>query len=215
MSHAENVTSLQGCSGIFVTISESLGETFVYPNTRVHLSHLDPVVYQSTATFFLPDNCSGSNLSDGSLLHRSNYEILATIATELGLPLVHTYGDHGSFGLLVPLCHGKIPEELVDAIRAMEAGDALDDANYIGLVDAAKKEAWENWAREEFRDALIKIYPASSEILEEMEDHVIDQLFMDELFNIQKDWYECPGGMTVNVGDVADNVSEERLQHEI
>lgn len=112
--------------------------------------------------WLMPSYCSYSDYG-GSLIEKTNVDILLADYPD---HTVKVYGSHGSRAVLVHW--PTAPEELRESLCALQDYPLLDDSAHSAAETEAQNEAWENWARDDFRRELVSHLSA---LLEEGTDY--------------------------------------------
>lgn len=116
--------------------------------------HYGDFTVANDGEYEIPDHLSGSDYS-GSLVERSNRDVWSkTFADGYGVWWTEAHGGHGTFAIVVRIA--DMPDEAREFIDALESYPLADDGHHSNLEMEAQDEAWENWARDEFRSALEK-----------------------------------------------------------
>lgn len=127
------------------TLSGSYGDWY-------ELTQTGPMI--PSETFVLPDHCSGSDYS-GSLIDAANYKALLGMIPddyEDGLEYVTYSGGYGTFALAIRI--DALTEEILDSLESLDDYPLLDDSLHSELEIEAQNEAWDSWAKSEFKTEL-------------------------------------------------------------
>ena len=106
--------------------------------------------------FILPNYCSGSDYS-GSLVEVSNHKaILESLPGEYedGIEYLDYSGGHGTFALAIRL--DALTPDLLEMLESLEDYPVADESLWSELETESQNEAWNAWAKDEFRTALSK-----------------------------------------------------------
>jgi hypothetical protein len=127
------------------TLSSSYGDWY-------ELTQTGPMI--PSETFVLPDYCGGSDYS-GSLLEVTNYKALLGMIPddyEDGLEYVTYTGGHGTFALAIRI--DALTEEILESLESLDDYPLLDEGLHSELEIEAQNEAWDSWAKSEFKTEL-------------------------------------------------------------
>ena len=230
MPDTTNVAAFMGTADLCVLNRYDREHGLETPEQYSHLDRFDGrtmdvamVRERPEDCWYMPKLCCGSDYS-GSLVHRSNADVLARIAHEAGVPeglVVEVYGGYGTFAIAI---RGD-----VDAIEVIEALGALSDYPLLDEMDHSEKEmeaqdsAWDNGGfglRADFVRVLEKRVASDDPDVEDPEidlaaPHVRDMV--DDLFEHAREraneyWVNEQGpDMWIDVGAVADEVTDEEI----
>lgn len=159
----------------------------------------------------VPRLLSGSDYS-GSLVERSNHDAWARdFADGDGKWWAHAVGSHGTYAIVIRAW--AVPEDQEEAVTEFLAGlqdyPLADEGLHSGLEIEAQNEAWDRWARTDFRRALEKAHGADL-------DHVDGERLWD-LFGRASErsgrYWENQSGpdMWIDVDKVAAEVTAEEV----
>lgn len=112
-------------------------------------SEVDPA-----KVYVIPNYCTGSDYS-GSLLEVSNMKALRESLPaeyEDGDQYIVYHGGHGTFAIAIRL--DAVTEDLLETLEALEDYPLIDESLHSELEIESQNEAWESWAKDEFRTAL-------------------------------------------------------------
>lgn len=102
---------------------------------------------------YVPSACSGSDYNGGALA-RSNVRALESLAKGDDLPYHLLHGNHGTHGIAFPLwCRSK---GLLEQLEGLSDYPVVDDETMGEVEREDETEAWDNWARSDWRKALEK-----------------------------------------------------------
>lgn len=135
----------------------------------------------ATIPIFVIDGAAGSDYV-GGLVAKSNYQTFEKMAEEeSGLErfFIWLSGGHGTFGVAVRLDRGYVPSQILDAISALANYPLLDEEAHSHLELEAEQEAWDSWARDDWRKALMKAHPEHEEAIEDFSDEELSELWRE------------------------------------
>jgi hypothetical protein len=139
--------------------------------------------------FYIPGSMSGSSFSGGSV-EVSNYRsFMRKFEDTPGVFPIK--GGHRSFGVAIRI--GDMSNEILDTLEALDDYAAIDDADVSAVEEEAKAEAWEDWARSDFKAKLVEAFPDKEEEIDEMSDHQIKSIFETLLDRSGAYWSEDSG----------------------
>jgi hypothetical protein len=104
--------------------------------------------------YVLPDYCSGSDYS-GSLIEVTNYKtLLAMMPSEYedGVEYITYSGGHGTFALAIRI--DALTEEILETLESLDDYPLLDESLHSELEIEAQNEAWDSWAKSDFKTEL-------------------------------------------------------------
>ena len=137
---------------------------------------------KADSDWFRPDRLSGSDYS-GGFVYRSNFLAFREEWEDENAQtpfFVGIYGGHGTYGiaLFIP----NTPREVWEALLKLEQYPSLDDDRVGALEMEAADEAWESWAKDDYK----KLWAASD--LGSDGDPDYAEGWVDEISDV--DWYE-------------------------
>jgi hypothetical protein len=117
-------------------------------------------LWKKATIVFCPSFFSSGDYS-GSLVELSN---LQAWMEEFGsLPGVwELYGGHGSSGLALDVRF--VTEDILEALESLQNYPVMDEDHLSHLELEKEQEAWESWAREDFRKALARKLPEALDL---------------------------------------------------
>jgi hypothetical protein len=170
--------------------------------------HIDALA--KDGTWIVPNLTSGSDYS-GSLVERSNFNVLKEAAENYpGSALapafwVELYGGHGTFALAFHI--ERTPEEIREMLLALEDYPLADEEAHSELEMQAQDDAWENWARSDYRRALEKEYRGDAS---EVSDDALFEHFMSAMDKSNTYWENEQGdSMYVDLDRVIERGARE------
>lgn len=93
-----------------------------------------------------------------------------------------------------------------DEIAALEDYPILDESTWSDVEIERQNDAWESWARSDFRRALAgeadAISEAFAEYVENLDDSTLDSLFWDACSESGTEWHDETGGAWIRIEDV-------------
>ena len=169
----------------------------------------------------LPNYLGFSDYS-GSDVERSNVRVWKDqFSDSEGEVWVESYGGHGTTQIVVH--PDRITKEMEEFIAALEDYPVADENDLSQMDMELQDEAWESWARSDFRRALRSLASSVAEqagfdtetvedALYEVSDDDLLELFSEGADKANQYW-ECEtgGNMWINLDRVVGGVDEDKL----
>jgi len=172
--------------------------------TLADIRHYGDWTARKDGRFFVPGLLGGSDYS-GSLVERSNHKAFEEAFSRGENKWWKTvYGGHGTFAVIIDL--KKVPKkretELEDFFGALENYPLADEDLHSEMEVEAQNEAWENWAKEDFKKALEKHFGFE---FDEVDDDKLFELFRQACDRGNAEWINEQGGdMWIDVKKVVE-----------
>lgn len=156
----DRINRLSGCKGHWVLIKYGEPESDVDGNWRQTpdrwLEYCLVDRWRSLSLGFVPTYLGYSSYSNTGLVGRANFNVFTDPAsTPDPFNAVLTVG-YGWDGLGVCLDVRYVTEEMLEAIEALESYPLISEDEHSQLELESQEEAWESWARDDFKKAVIK-----------------------------------------------------------
>ena len=163
--------------------------------------------------YLLPNYLSGSDYS-GTLVERSNYKKWSEdFAAGEGVWWGSTSGGHGTFGIIVDLdaIPADINDEVIEFFDGLSSYPVADDDLHSEMEVEAQNEAWESWARSDFKKALEKKFDVD---LDEVDGEKLFELFRDATDRSNTYWENEQGdSMYIDLDRVVKKINEEDVKN--
>lgn len=183
---------------------------------EVHWSHLQvsgPRDLIDARDILMPEHMVGGDYS-GDSSTRANY---TSFMAEFGeVPgVIAIYGSHGSYAVGIRI--EAVNEEMVEILEKLQDYPIIDEEKMSEVESEWENEAWENWARSDFRRALTRKFPAREDDIDEFFDNegedfdTVWALFEDARERSNTDWRTEHSGMHIDIDRVVAAVDEEDL----
>jgi len=159
--------------------------------------------------YLLPGYLSGSDYS-GTLVEKSNYnkwhELFSDGQNEWW---TDTPGGHGTFGILIDLdvVPDDVSEEVADFINGLHDYALADEDLHSNMEMEAQNEAWDNWAKSDFKSALEKKFDVD---LDDVDGEKLFELFREAMDASNTYWENEQGDqMYVDLDRVIKKISKD------
>jgi hypothetical protein len=182
--------------------------------------------------WFFPAYTSYGDYSNTTLVEKSNYRVLlaaceAADQDEDEVPddcrpfFVTLSSGHDSNSIAVHI--ERTPDSIVEMLEGLSNYPVLDDSDHSELEQEAQEEAWNDWARDDYRRELEKTFTSQLEAfaerhnleidtdvdLSEVSDSDISTHFWHWSNEINEYWESSDMSMWINVEKVAEAAAEE------
>ena len=158
--------------------------------------------------YMVPRLLSGSDLS-GDTTHVANYKAFEKrFGTEAGVFKVS--GGYKAFGIAVLL--SAFTPDILEALNGLKDYPSLDDQVLSEVEKESIEDAWLDWARFDFVHELQDLLPQQEELIDELTDEQVMELFTTVRKRIGADWvFETGGKAYIDVGKIASEVAVDDL----
>jgi len=171
-------------------------------------------LWRHCALVWISSHCQGGDYGGGTY----NFSNARALIDEFSSPeLREIGGGYGSFGVAVDPRY--LSEDLLNSLQGLEDYPVLDEEDLSHYELELQGEAWENWAEQEFRQALeSRLSEISSEdeaetAAEQISSETLYELFHQALETGNLYWYhECATSAWIDCEDVASEISDESLR---
>lgn len=155
--------------------------------------------------YVVPDVLSGSDYSGSSVERANARAFLESFRDVLGV--VDLHGGHGTYAVAVRL--DIVDAEVLETLERLTDYPVVDDDTLAEVESEMDAEAWDGWARDDFRRALCARFGCN---LDDVEDSIVADVFR-EACDASGTYFESDGAdRYVDVDKVASACTLERLR---
>ena len=162
--------------------------------------------------YLVPAYLSGSDYS-GSLVERANHRAWSEkFASGEDTWWTNAPGGHGTFAVVIDM--DGVPEEdaeeVAEFIGGLEDYPLADEDLHSEMEMEAQSEAWDNWARSDFKRALEKKFNVE---LDEVDDEKVFELFQEKADESNTYWENEQGdSMYINLDRIIKKISKNDVK---
>lgn len=193
--------------GDYVVIEAHYGDLRgqeITPGSDVSYGFVERVP-QERATHFVPNYMLGSDYS-GDTVELANFELMQE---EHADKVVLLHGGHWTRGVAIPL--NSESDELADILEGLETYPVIDEDQMSHVEMRLQDEAWENWARSDFKRVLRKLFPESEDTIDDATDDSVWELFHAACDTSNSYWQAEGPSMWVDLDRVAAVITADQV----
>jgi hypothetical protein len=173
---------------------------------------LDPAQQISLDCFYVPSLLAGSDYSGGSVTVANKKYFLEIYGdhNEKENGVWEVFGGHGTYAIAIRL--RALTDEMIDEFNALDDYPCFNDEIVSEVEMEAENEAWDSWAKHDFRRELAKQFPQREDEIYDFSDEQLFEIFHNAMERTNTYWENETGNSAyVDFDRILKGISEQNL----